>query len=1332
MNLPRDDVQADAFHSLLWLFERAARGWPESIAVDLPASAARPQRLTITYRALEQQANNVAQFLRGKVSRESVVAILLPRGHEHLYASHLAVLKSGAAFVCIDISFPDEQIREILNDSGAVILLTSAAGVNRARSVGVLAAEHIHDIGMLRSDQPEPVDANFTFPNPAPNDLAYLIYTSGTTGKPKGILIEHGGIANLISYGLDEFKLTPGDRCAQISSPAYDSWIEEVWMAFAAGATVVPMDDHTVRLGPDLVTWLRDERLTVITPPPTLLRSMACADPKSALPELRLIYAGGEALTSDLANSWARGRRFVNGYGPTECSVTCTRIDVRPGDEISIGKPIPGMNAWALDESLNEVSDGVSGELCMGGIGLARGYHHRFDLTEQKFPTHPQLGRIYRTGDLVHRDGAGNFFYHGRSDSQVKLRGYRIELEAIESCLNECLGVRASACKLQGDGPRQAIVAFVVAENGNGIPAAAVLRATLQAKLPPYMVPSSFAEVSQLPTTIGGKLDRQRLPDLELEGNQNHTKEAPRSDLERTIAEAAQSVLHLGTTPSIYDDFFIDCGGESLLAAQLISLLRHNVLTSGLTVRDVYEARTIAGLAACARVSASAAESLKVRNQRAEQSQLPALIAQTVSLLALVMIITATSYILMFELVPRLLSSLGLFELMLLAPVISVLGIGIYVLGSVTLLAATKWLLIGRYTRLRTRVWSAFYVRNWIVQQVARLVPWRILAETVFQHHALRLLGARIGQRVHISRGVNLLGGGWDLLDIGDDVSIGRDVSISLVQFDDGDLVVGPVTLGERSTLEVRASVSANGTLEPESYLSSLSSLTEGERIPQGERWTGVPAEPGGQAPPKATLSLGEKSLKPFAHGVVLIGARALVGLLLTLAVELPFLLAASVSGVDTAAALSWLSHPTLNAPLLILLALMVAAAVPCFLLTEAVLMRVLLKTKAGTVSCWSWSYVRAQLKMRMLESAGDWLSGTILWPLWLRAAGMRVGRSCEISTIIDVVPELIRIGDESFLADGIYLGGPTIHRGRVTLSQTSLAKNTFIGNHAVIPGGQQLPPDILIGICTVASDEIESGSSWFGLPAFRLPRREVINLDRRLTHHPSAIRYLNRVFWELLRFTLPIPIVLVDAGWYALLVNSAARVNRPVLLLLIAPLLTIGVGTFFVLFALALKWLLLGKVRSGSHPLWSCWCSRWDFLYVAWNRYAAGILLWLEGTPLLIWYLRAMGMHIGRGVVLGPGFSQVVDPDMLCFEDGSTVSCQFQAHTFEDRVLKIDRITIREGATVGSEAVLLYGAEIGARTTVASNSVVMKRETLLPDHYYAGCPVELAAGKRD
>jgi non-ribosomal peptide synthetase-like protein len=339
----------------------------------------------------------------------------------------------------------------------------------------------------------------------------------------------------------------------------------------------------------------------------------------------------------------------------------------------------------------------------------------------------------------------------------------------------------------------------------------------------------------------------------------------------------------------------------------------------------------------------------------------------------------------------------------------------------------------------------------------------------------------------------------------------------------------------------------------------------------------------------------------------------------------------------------------------------------------------------------------------------------------------MKIGQGSEISTIVDTIPELVDIGPQTFFADGIYLAGPHIHQGVVSLAPVRLGGNTFLGNHAVVVAGQTLPDDILLGVCTLADEaKIRAGTSWFGHPAFELPKREVVACDRALTHEPTLYRWLCRLGWELARFTLPIVPILLACVWLALVARAEEAVSLPVLIFGVVPALEFGFLASLCVIVLMLKWALLGRVQPGQHPLYSSWCSRWDFHYVVWDFLGLGPLSALEGTLWLNVYLRGMGMNLGRGVVLGHGFAHVVDPDMLTFEDGATVSCQFQAHTFEDRVLKIDHVRIRARATVGNLAVLLYGADIGAAAAVAPHSVVMKREKLLPATAYAGCPTRV------
>lgn len=1300
------------------LFDSAARNWPDACALDLPPAADRARR-RVSYAELREQVEAVAGLeLRG------VVAILLPRTSERLCAAQLGVLRGGAAHVSLDPAFPDGQLREILADSAAEAVLTDERGERRLRSLGFEGA-------VVRMDEPLAEPGPLPEP-PGPDDLAYLIYTSGTTGKPKGVMIGHRGIAALVGSDVEEFGLRPGDRIAQGSSSAYDSSVEETWMALAAGATSVVLDDEVARLGPDLVPWLRDERITVLCPPPTLLRAADCADPAAELPELRLLYVGGEALPADVADAWARGRRMVNGYGPTECTVTCLRQDVVPGEPVAIGHPVPGMRAWVLDEDLQLVAPGERGELCLSGDGLALGYLGEPDKTRASFPHHPELGRIYRTGDLVHCGPDGAFVSHGRIDSQVKVRGYRIELEAVEACLARCEGVREAAVRVQGQGVAQVLTAHVVPVD-EAVPASDVLAEQLRQRLPHYMVPSRFGLLRELPRGTSGKVRRDDLPEL---GTAASGEDAvAEGGIVGRIAASASEVLDLAAVGAD-EDFFTELGGSSLQAAMLVSRLRADPETEGLAVRDVYSGRTVRELARLAQQNQHQHEHPggnrsqrsspdPVTSDAGDQRSSPATAKQLAWLAVELLAASAVGYLLFFWLLPLVSNAIGFLPLLVAAPVLVWLARPLLVPVTALITVLAKKVLIGSYVAESVPVWSGRAVRMWMVRQVARLVPWQSIAGTEFQSSVLRALGARVGERAHIHRGVNLMQGGWDLLDIGDDVTLSQDSAIRLVHLENRRVVVGPATVDDGATLDVRASVSGHTRMGRGSWLSALSLLPEGAEVADGEVADGVPARNRETAPAPPQITRGGRDFSPRAHGLLMVLGQGLSQGLLALpysAALAAFLVGGF--GLNYDSLIGALGDPANNAPLLGAFAALSVLGFAVSVALQALLARALGPVRPGVVNRYGLAYVRVWIKSGLVASAGNWLSGSLLWPRWLRLAGMRVGRDCEVSTIIDVVPELVAIGGGSFLADGIYLGGPRVHRGTVLLGTLRLGEDTFVGNHAVLACDRDLPGDLLIGIATPADRaETRPGSSWFGHPPFELPRREIVEADRALTHEPSLIRRTNRWLWELARFGLPLVPLAVLEGWMCA-VESVRSVEAALRFLVLLPALTLGAGVALGAVALALKWVLLGRVRPGSHPLWSCWCSRWDFLYVAWRIVAAPVLTPLEGTLLLPLYLRRAGMRIGGGAVLGDGFAQVVDPDMLEIGDGATVAALFQAHTFEDRVLKIDRVRVGAGATVQDKSVPLYGADIGEDAAVGAHGVVMKQEHLPPRRRYEGAPV--------
>jgi non-ribosomal peptide synthetase-like protein len=978
-----------------------------------------------------------------------------------------------------------------------------------------------------------------------------------------------------------------------------------------------------------------------------------------------------------------------------------------------------------LDDSLREVPDGERGELCLGGVGLARSYHRRPALTAQRFLEHPTLGRIYRTGDLAHRTPDGVFHVHGRIDSQVKLRGHRVELEEIEARLTKCIGVRAAACRVQDAGVTQVLVAFVVPSNIDRPPDEQTLRAVLRAMLPSHMVPARIATLPALPTTLGGKLDRRSLPAIDLDGQSDEPVAVmPRNSAEARIAEAFAEVLELSSPPSVTADFFDDLGGDSLSAALAVSILQDDPATAALTVRDLYDHPSAGELAALA--VAPIAERRQQRPQRPVKRPIAATLFQSAWLFTDFVLASLVSYVALFHALPAITERFGVVTLMLFFPPFALLGLAAYAVAAVGYATWVKRRFIGRYQPTRVPVWGRQWLKHWLVSRAAARIPWWLLEGTEYQKMALRALGARIGDRVHIHRGVEVTDGGWDLLEIGDDVTLSQGAAVRLIELEDRDMIVGPVVLEAGCTLDVHAGVRTGCRVERDAYLTAHSSLERGGRIPRGERWDGIPARPAGRAPAAPNVAPG-RMLSPRAAGDLLLLARLALVMFLALPAELLGLAVWRWYG-DRVTSIASAVDTLLDARAAITMMALAVAAVPLTLIMEAIACRILGRDRDRVVSRWSARYVPLWLVPELVDSAQRWLYGTLFWPHWLRLAGARVGRGCEVSSLFDALPATIDIGDRTFCADGIYLGGARVHRGTVTVWPVSLGSNVFLGNGALIPGGVRVPEGTLLGINTTADPgSLRAHTSWFGHPAFRLRNRQVVAVDSRLTERPSALRRLTRLFWETARFVLPIVPVLSFLVYLWGVERGA--VGSLLRLLIAIPLVTLVSALIPIAAALAIKWLLLGRARPGVHPLWSNWASRWDFHCVVWNVFVRELAAELRWTALLVMLLRAAGVRIGRGVVLDGRFADdLPDPDMITIEDGATVEGTFQAHTFEDRVLKNGPVVIRAGATVAHNAVLLYGSDIGENARVGPHSVIMKHERLLPGIHYEGFPIRRVA----
>ncbi|MCA8972429.1 MAG: hypothetical protein KDC95_21760 [Planctomycetes bacterium] len=718
---------------------------------------------------------------------------------------------------------------------------------------------------------------------------------------------------------------------------------------------------------------------------------------------------------------------------------------------------------------------------------------------------------------------------------------------------------------------------------------------------------------------------------------------------------------------------------------------------------------------------------------------------------------SAFAWAIVFLFVPFGIELVGLAPFVLLSPLVAALGAFVLTALAIGATVAAKRLLIGRYTARSVPAWSIASFRHWIVVACARTIPWDLLRGTEFCADVLRLLGARVGERLHVHRGVDLASGGWDLLDIGDDVTLGQDSSLGLVHFEAGRLVIGSVTIEDGCTLGVRAGVGENTRLARGTDVAPLAFVAAGRTTSPHSREDGVPAEPVGRADASDTdtFHAGTRSTNTYhadsripntnhadsrhahdaprnasradrwharAHGLSRIASMSLVHGTIACGSLSLFVVLLAGWHVDASQALDWLADPfgsTTSALASAALASFSALALVITLLLQALALRALPKSRVGSCDRLSRQAILIWIRTSLVDRAGRWLSGSLYWRWWLRLAGMRLGRNTEVSTILDVLPEHVRIGDESFFADGIYLGGPVVHQGTIRVEPCEVGRRVFLGNHVVVPPGTRLGDDVLVGVSTVVDGTtMPGGTSWFGHPAFELPKREVVSMDRSLTHTPPLALWLHRLLWETLRFAIPICVTGGAIAWLAIAGRGVTH----------AAIATLVVACAFLMIVWACKWTLLGRVRPGRHAFWSTWCARWDFVYMAWNRIASSVLTPLGGTLLLAIYLRLMGARIGKRVILGGAFAQLVDPDMLTFGDEATLDRPlFQAHSFEDRVLKIDRITIEPRATVERGTVLFYGAQLGAECAVDPHGVVMKNEHLRPGRRYAGAPTREA-----
>ncbi|HEX5876035.1 MAG TPA: amino acid adenylation domain-containing protein, partial [Pyrinomonadaceae bacterium] len=563
------------------LFEQQAERVPEAVALVL-------EERRMTYGELNQRANRLANYLRSSgVGPESFVGLMFERSPEMIVAL-LAILKAGGAYVPLDPSAPPARLSYMLDDAGISVLVTDRHLANElsfAKRAICIDDERVSK----HSDRNLPALTSG-------DNAVYVTYTSGSTGAPKGVVITHRSLCNVVAAFVQAFDIRPQSCVLQFATLTFDASMEEIFIALTTGARLCLVSRETLLSSRQLVEYTQEHEVTVATLPPSMLAVLSPGE----FPTLETVIAAGERCPAETAARWSQGKRFINGYGPTEATIGCILYEhegAHTGDP-PIGRPISNIRIYLLDQGLNPVPVSVAGELYIGGVGVARGYLGRAGLTAEKFISDPFStepgARLYQTGDMARYLPDGNIKFAGRRDEQLKIRGMRIEPGEIEATLKEHAAVAEAAVIADED---RHLVAYVTTKPGEAV-TAEELRIFARQKLPDYMVPSFFASLDKLPLTPNGKVDRIALRAMvRTQFERVAERVEPRDLLESQLARIWEELLHV--EPGVRDNFF-ELGGHSLLVVPLLARVEQ-VTGKRLNVAAVFTAPTIEALASILR-----------------------------------------------------------------------------------------------------------------------------------------------------------------------------------------------------------------------------------------------------------------------------------------------------------------------------------------------------------------------------------------------------------------------------------------------------------------------------------------------------------------------------------------------------------------------------------------------------------------------------------------------------------------------------------------------------------------------------------------------------------
>lgn len=1302
------------------LFEVTRQNYPDKTALIFNG-------VTISYQSLDDKSTIVANYLFSKgIGPGCTIGVWLNRGLD-LHICILGIIKCGAAYIPFDKEMPAARVHAVLQGINAIGCFAEPAESNNLdplfsnlSGVTTFFPETVYKEGILITGK--------NYQSPAYYNIAYIIYTSGSTGLPKGIPIRHQQICHFVKAENFILGIRSSDIVYQGFSVSFDMWLEETWISFLVGATLVIGNTITSRSFDSLHLFLNEHKVTVLHAVPSLLALL-----NKEIPTLRLINSGGEACTLNVQRKWCQRVELYNSYGPTETTVSASISKLELQDDITIGLPLPNYGMAIVNEQMSPVGIGEKGELVIAGPGLSEGYINREDLTTQKFIPKPAAlnelngDRIYLTGDAGSMDEKGRIHLSGRLDDQVKLRGYRIELGEIETTLNKLDGINQSVVTIKELNGVESLVAYTILSDGHQEDIDEnILKKQIALSLPSYMVPSRIIFLKDFPRLASGKVNKKQLPDIP--GNEkiiDGITETETIGYGETITQKMSFILQRlfpDETVTMEKDFFDDLGGHSLLAALFVSDLRENAGVENVSIKDIYTNRPLSQLLTYWQSSSVIDSGETEKQQYLKVSKLKyytCWFAQSISLVFIYGLLAAQIFV----------PFLGYYFLQqkwdthLVPIVVALLLFCLIPIAQTAVSLSLKWLVIGKMKEGDYPLWGSYYFRWWFTRRIVELVPVQLISGTPLFNKFLTFLGAQVAKDAQLS---NFTTGAEDLLLIGENVTISSNVVLNNAFVENGYLKLRTIRIMDNGYVGTGSVVNGNCIIESWGEMNDLSALAKNEIITEGCVWEGSPAKFVRKKAQEETLP--QKKIDSFT-------IRKYKFIFSTIFLAFP--LAVLLPLIPTILTLNYLDDNAedYDFSYLVITPVMAIAYLAIFLALVVLLSRWLQhKVKPGRFPVYSAFYVRKWLADQLLA-----LSLTVLHPIYasvyvasfFRLLGAKVGKNTEISTASNVTHKLFEIGNESFIADAVILGESDIRNHDFILDHTTIGNKTFVGNSSLIPQGTRLGNDMLIAVLsvppTLEQQKLVTTRDWLGSPAIALPKRqESISFPASLTFNPPLYRKISRGIIEMVRIVLPetailcLSILFIAYGHDLLLEYSILEI---ILLFPVYYLGIVAVPAFLI--TVLLKWLVIGKYKEEQLPMWTLkvWLS--EGVTSVYEALSVPFFLdYLRGTPWLPLLLKLYGVKTGTKVWMDT--TDITEFDMVSIGSYSSINREAgpQTHLFEDRIMKIGPVFIGEGCTIGSRSIILYNTHIGNNTEITPLSLVMKGETLPANTKWSGSPV--------